>query len=154
MYDFVKQTVLCLLSLTGALLEPTLPMAGVLFFAILFDCFSAFRLSQRLRRRYPDRCTGKFRSEYALKLLKTFITMYGLILLLFLTDRYVMPEGVTLNLASWATLFCVGVQLWSILENVSSANGYAWAKVLQKVMVDKSQRHFDIKLDNLKDGEE
>jgi hypothetical protein len=40
-------------------------------------------------------------------------------------------------------------QLWSILENESSCNDAKWAKVLQKILVDKTSRHFDIDLSDL-----
>ena len=37
-------------------------------------------------------------------------------------------------------------QLWSMLENESSCSDERWAKVLQKVLVDKTERHFDVDL--------
>jgi hypothetical protein len=45
-------------------------------------------------------------------------------------------------------------QLWSILENESSCSSANWAKVLQKIMVDKTSRHFDVDLSDLKKGGE
>lgn len=46
-------------------------------------------------------------------------------------------------------------QAWSILENESSCRGKEegifW-KLLQKIMVDKTERHFDINLDEFKDN--
>lgn len=45
-------------------------------------------------------------------------------------------------------------QLWSILENESSCNGAKWAKVMQKILVDKTERHFDIDLSELDSKEE
>jgi len=59
----------------------------------------------------------------------------------------VMWEGV--HLANYVTLiFCV-LEAWSILENASSCNGSSWAKVLQKIMIDKTERHLDIDLSPL-----
>ncbi len=126
--------------------EPTFPFAGVLLFAIVLDCLSAFDLSRRLKKKHPERVTGKFRSEYALKMLKTFMQMYSVILLVFLVEAYILPMH-KLNLTNYVAAICCGIQLWSILENASSENGKLWAKVLQKIMVNKAERHFDIKLD-------
>jgi hypothetical protein len=133
--------------------EPTFPFAGVLFFAIILDCLSAFDLSRRLKKKYPERVTGKFKSEYALKMLKTFMQMYSVILLVFLIETHIIPMH-TLNLTNYTAAICCAIQLWSILENASSENGKMWAKVLQKIMVNKAERHFDIKLDLDKREEE
>ena len=42
------------------------------------------------------------------------------------------------------------VEIWSSLENESSCNGKKWAKLLQEIMVDKTERHFDIDLSKFK----
>lgn len=147
--ELIKTATIAITGVIGAL-EPTIPFAGVLFFAIMLDCISAFDLSRRLRKKYPDQVTGKFRSEYALRMLKTFIQMYGVILLVFLIERYVIPMH-HFNLTNYFALACCLIQLWSILENASSENSKAWAKVLQKFMVNKAKRHFDIDLEEKKE---
>jgi hypothetical protein len=45
-------------------------------------------------------------------------------------------------------------QLYSILENESSCNDAKWAKVLQKIMIDKTERHFDVDLSILRERED
>jgi len=135
------------------ILKPTVPFAGVLLFAILLDCLSAFYLSRRLRKKYPDRVTGKFRSDYALKMLKTFMEMYSVIVLVFLVETYVIPMH-QWNLTNYVAAICCFIQLWSFLENRSSENDRSWAKMFQRIMVNKAERHFDIKLDELKDKKE
>ena len=60
-----------------------------------------------------------------------------------ITDK--MPVDLT-KVAAGAICFW---QLWSILENESSCNGSKWAKILQRVLVDKTSRHFDIDLSEL-----
>ena len=129
-----------------AAVEPTLQFAVVLFFAILLDCFSAYDLNRRLKKQHPDKVAGKFQSRYALKMLKTFLQAYSVIVLLHLIDVIILKNFSYLNLSNGgAAVFC-GLQIWSILENISSANGATWAKKLQKIMVDKTQRHFNINL--------
>lgn len=150
--EAVKPVTITVASLIG-LVQETIPFAFVLFVAIVLDCLSAFDLSRRMKKKYPDKVTGKFRSEYALRMLKTFIQMYSVILLMHLVQVYVIPMH-KLNLANYTAAVCCAIQLWSILENASSENGKTWAKTLQKIMVNKAQRHFDIKLDDLKGKEE
>lgn len=129
-----------------AALEPTLRFAFVLFFAILLDCWSAYDLNRRLKKQYPGKVTGKFQSRYALKMLKTFLQAYSVVILLHLVDVVLLANLGYLNLSNiGAAVFC-GIQLWSVLENLSSANGAKWAKALQRIMVDKTKRHFDIDL--------
>lgn len=52
-----------------------------------------------------------------------------------------------------AVRFVVGTFLlyeaWSILENWSSENRSKWAKVLQRIMVNKAERHLNIELSDL-----
>lgn len=133
------------LGLLGVLVE-TIPLAGVLFVAVILDCISAWDLGRRVARDMPDKATGKFKSEYGLRIFNSYFKMYSLIFLLLLVEEYIlyMHEW---HLAAYVTaIFCV-LTAWSILENISSHNGERWAKTLQKIMVDKTERHFDIKLD-------
>jgi hypothetical protein len=130
-----------------ALLEPTVKFAAVLLFAILLDCWSAYDLGRRLRRRHPGQVAGKFQSRCALKMLRTFIQAYTAVVLLYLVDTVILSGFGYLNLSNiGAAVFC-GVQLWSILENMSSASGARWAKILQRIMVDKAKRHFNVDLE-------
>ena len=48
-----------------------------------------------------------------------------------------------------AAIFCL-TQIVSILENESSCNGSTWAKVLQKILADKTERHLNISLDEFR----
>ena len=129
-----------------ATLEPTVKFAFILFFAIVLDCVSAYDLSRRLKLQYPDKVVGKFQSRYALKMLNTFLQVYMVVVLLHLVDDVLTKDFGYWHLSNiGSALFCA-LQLWSILENISSANGAKWAKILQKIMIDKTKRHFDIDL--------
>lgn len=131
-----------------AALEPTLQFAIILLFAILFDCLSAYDLSRRLKKQFPNQVSGKFESHYALKMLKTFIQAYSTVVLLHWVDVIILKNFPYLNLSNiGAAVFCA-IQLWSIFENISSANGAGWAKKMQKIMIDKAKRHFDVDLTN------
>ena len=125
-------------------IEPTAPLAALLFFAILFDCYSAYDLIRRLKKRYPDGVDGKFKSHLGLKVFTTMLYAYGTILLLHLVEQEAFKTK--LNLAGWgAGVFCL-LQIVSVLENYSTANDAKWAKTLQKFIADKTKRHLNIDL--------
>jgi hypothetical protein len=69
-----------------------------------------------------------------------------LILLAYLIDYHIIRDFSDM----WAVRAIAGafifVEIWSMLENESSLNDAKWAKVLQKIMVSKVERHFDIDL--------
>ena len=136
-----------------AILEPTLPYILICTLMILADCFTAWSLSRRARKAHPDRvCKDgkKFKSHHFGTVILTILKAWTAIIMSFLIQRYItgeMPIDLT-KVAAGAICFW---QLWSILENESSCNGAKWATILQKILVDKTSRHFDIDLNKLKD---
>jgi hypothetical protein len=60
-----------------------------------------------------------------------------------------ITDGLPVDLTKVAAGAICFWQLWSILENESSCNGAKWAKIMQKILVDKTSRHFDIDLSDL-----
>ena len=139
----------CLLALIGAfwgLLQPTIPFTILCFVAVVIDCYTAWRLAKRIKHRHPDwpdeKIHDKIESDKLKKIFPTMLIIASLIVLLQGIDMWIFPF-VELHLANWiAGAFC-GVQVWSILENESSENDNSWAKVLQKIMVNKASRHVD-----------
>jgi len=146
--DILIKIILATLFAALASIEPTIPFAAVVFFAILLDCWSAYDLNRRLKKSYPDRVSGKFETRFALKMFKTFLQVYSVILLLYWVDTVVLKNLPYFNMADiGAAVFCA-LQVISVLENLSSANGANWAKKAQRILIDKSKRHFDIDLSN------
>ena len=78
----------------------------------------------------------------------TLIKIYVLIILAFLMETYIF-EGLQIKLVNITAGAVCFWQLWSMLENESSCSDEKWARVLQKVLVDKTARHFDIDLSEL-----
>lgn len=137
------------------LLEPTIPFAGICLFAILTDCFTAYRLGQRVKKQNHKATNddAKFKSEYARRMFYTLCIVYACTVLGWLIDTYMYPF-IDLYLANFISGgFCL-VQLLSILENESSCNEARWAKVLQKVLVNKAARHLEIDPDILTEKED
>ena len=149
-FGYASRFFLFLVGAVWGLVEPTIPFAGICLFAILIDCLTAWRLGKRVKAQNPKAKTddAKFRSSYARRMFYTLCSVYACTVLGWLIDTRMFPFA-DLYLASFISGgFCL-VQLLSILENESSCNDAQWARVLQKVLVNKAARHLDISKDDL-----
>ncbi|KAA6350897.1 hypothetical protein EZS27_001744 [termite gut metagenome] len=147
------QWILGLLGAMIACLEPTFPFIFICTVAVLFDCYTAWALSRRVKKKYPGANDGKFKSHYAGRVFVTLLKVYALTILVFLIEHFIFEElPVKLaNIVAGAVCFW---QIWSMLENESSCNDAKWAKIAQRILVDKAERHFDIDLHELKEKKE
>ena len=132
-----------------AVLEPTVPYCVVCTLAVLFDCYTAWSLGRRVRRRFPDRSDGKLKSTHLARVFMTLIKVYALIILAHLIDKYiVLGFSMALpNIVAGAVCFW---QIWSMLENEASCNDAKWARVAQRILVDKTERQFGVSLSELR----
>ncbi|MDR0872250.1 MAG: hypothetical protein LBN27_02125 [Prevotellaceae bacterium] len=140
-----------------AYFEPTFPFLLVCTTAVILDAFFAWRLSRRVRQNNCSKggktSCGKFKSFKFARIFINLINIYLVIVLSFMIEKYIF-EGLEIrlvNIVSGAVCFW---QLWSILENESSCNNAKWAQIAQKIMIDKTERHFDVDLSDLKEKEE
>ena len=132
-----------------AFLEPTFPFIIICTLAVFMDSYTAWALSKRVKKKFPGKNDGKFKSYYFGITFITLIKIYALIILAFLIESYIFertPIKLT-NIVAGAVCFW---QIWSMLENESSCNDSKWAKIAQKVMIDKTERHFCVDLHELK----
>lgn len=136
-----------------SLLQPTVPFIIICTIAILFDCYTAWSLSRRVKRKYPGANDGKFKSRYAGRVFVTLIKVYALTILAYLVQTFIL-EGLPIKLANIVAAAVCFWQVWSMLENESSCNDAKWAKIAQRILVDKTERHFDIDLRELKENKE
>jgi hypothetical protein len=149
MHYFVKY----ITGLVGAMLatiSPTIPFVLICTIAILCDCYTAWALSRRVKKKHPNANDGKFKSSYAGRVFITLIKTYALIVLVFLIENFIF-EGLPVKLSNIVAGAVCFWQLWSMLENESSCNDAKWAKIAQRILVDKTERHFDIDLSELKE---
>ena len=133
-------------------LSPTLPYILLCTAAVLMDCWTAWQLDKRVRKAYPEKTSknsGKFKSSHFGSVLITLLQVYMLLIFAHFLYIYV-TESLSFNALKLAAGLVIGWQLWSCLENISSCNGAKWALILQQVMVDKTERHFDIDLSALR----
>lgn len=139
-----------------AILEPTLPYLIICTLIIFADCYTAWQLSRRARKAHPDRVSKdgkKFKSQHFGKVIVTVLKAWALIIMSYLMQRYI-TDGLPVDLTKVAAGAICFWQLWSISENESSCNDAKWAKIAQKILIDKTERHFDIDLSDIKQSHE
>ena len=130
---------------------PTFPFAAVCTAMVFADVVTARRLAHRLGQRVPSRRQQlKFSSVRFSQTLFKLGRIYALLLLAALVQRVVLPGVEVLRYIAAAICFWQAV---SMLENESGAKDASWAKILRKVLIDKTERHLGISLDELKDSE-
>lgn len=156
MYEFIKQIIAIIgkyivgvIGAVCAFLEPTVPFILICTLAVLCDCYTAWALSRRVKNKYPGANDGKFKSNYAGRVFLTLLKVYALTVLAFLIENFIF-EGLPVKLANIVAGAVCFWQIWSMLENESSCNEAKWAKIAQRILVDKTERHFDIDLSELK----
>ena len=128
------------------------PLAILCFVLVLIDCITSWRLACRLKAQ--GKSSGKFRSDkFGKAVIEMAITIPTALLIAHFVQLYIF-EGSNIHLPQITAGVICFWQIWSILENLSSGRpDKAWAKILQKVMIDKAERHFDIDLSELKHEE-
>lgn len=127
------------------IIQPLWGFVFVCFVAIMIDCYSAYKLSVRVKKKYGT-SKGKFQSNHAKKIISTFGEIAAVLFLMILIDNIILsPEDLWAS-KSVTGIFC-GLQLLSIAENASSESDNKWIKPLQKILVNKAERHFDVDLD-------
>lgn len=140
--------------------HPTFPLIIVAIIFIVYDAWTAYQLDKRVHDKYPEkakRAEAKFTSFAFGKVIRSTIPKrLWLIVLAFMVEHWVFVH-VSIPLSYIVTGVICFEQAWSIFENESSCRNEEdsrfW-KMLQKIMVDKTARHFDVPLDDLKKGGE
>ena len=140
--------------------SPAFPLIIVAIIFIVYDAWTAYNLDKRVHQKYPDKAKrheAKFTSFAFGKVIRSTIPKrLSLILLAYLVEHWVFVH-VEIPLSYIVTGVICFEQAWSIMENESScrddADSRFW-KWLQKIMVDKTARHFDVDLTELKKHED
>lgn len=138
------------------LFEPTFPLIYVAVAFIVYDSWTAYELDKRVKKRYPDKKQrpARYTSYKAWGMVPTMIESFAIILLMYAAQRWVFVDFYV-PLSYIATGVICGVQLLSIAENKSSCRtpqdkGWNVWKIMAKVLVDKTERHFDVDLSDIK----
>lgn len=158
----ITRIVAGLIGILWCYIEPSLNYIAVCFLALVLDCYTAWRCNRRIYSRYRaaikrnPKCKmdGKLRSKKMAKMVQDFSVLIMAIFLAVIIDNDLLAHMGELHLANYLAVIYCSVQFVSILENESTCNGAAWAKVVQKIVADKTERHFNIKLKELMADEE
>lgn len=119
------------------------------FIVLVLDVIFAYRLGCRVAKKYPGKADGKFKSEYKIRIMWTLIIVFLAIILGAYVDILVIKSGdYAVRFAMCAFIF---YEVWSCAENWSSENESKFAKALQRVMVNKAERHLNVPLSDLFD---
>lgn len=153
----ITRIVAGLIGILWCYIEPSLNYISVCFFALVLDCYTAWRCNRRIYSRYREaikrnpkcKMDGKLRSKKMAKMVQDFSVLIMAIFLAVIIDNDLLAHMGELHLANYLAVIYCSVQFVSILENESTCNGAAWAKVVQKIVADKTERHFNIKLKEL-----
>lgn len=122
--------------------------------AVVLDVISAYFLGRRVHLKHPEYSDGKFKSEYKRRIVFTMIIVWLAIILANYVDIAVRYSADKLAVRYTVAVFLF-YEIWSCLENWSSENDKPLAKALQRIMVNKAERHLNVPLKDilLKDDE-
>ena len=135
----------------ASIFDEVLPYITICTLVVLLDCLSAWALGRRAKKHYPKNVkkdTAKFKSSHFGKVIITLLKIYVLIVCAYLIQFYIF-ENLPMKLPNIAAGAVIMWQAWSILENESSCNNSKWARVAQKILVDKTARHLDMETEEL-----
>lgn len=133
--------------------EPAFPLLAVAFMFVLYDAWSAYELDKRVHKAYPDKVKreqAKFVSYKFRSVIPTLTERMVIIILAYACERWVFVH-VTIPVSYIATAVVCAEQALSIAENKASCrlpgdkHARIW-KMLAKVLIDKTERHFDLDL--------
>ncbi len=115
--------------------------------AIVIDVYTAWALGRRVHKKYPEKADGKFKREYKYRIITTMIIIFLAIIVANYVDVYVIKDSdISVR---FVVAFFLFYQAWSCVENWSSENDNKMALVLQRIMVNKAERHFNIKMSDI-----
>jgi hypothetical protein len=130
--------------------EPAFPLIIIATLFVLYDAWSAYELDKRVHIMYPKRKRekAKFMSYKFRQVIPTLIERFVIIILAYCVERWVFVH-VSVPFSYIAAGVVCAEQALSIAENKASCrlpgdkHARIW-RVLAKVLIDKTARHFDI----------
>ena len=130
--------------------EPAFPLMIIATLFVLYDAWSAYELDKRVHIMYPKRKRekAKFMSYKFRQVIPTLSERFVIILLAYCVERWVFVH-ISVPVSYIAAGVVCAEQMLSIAENKASCrlpsdkHARVW-KLLAKVLIDKTARHFDI----------
>ena len=130
--------------------EPAFPLIIIATLFVLYDAWSDYELDKRVHIMYPKqkREAAKFMSYKFRQVIPTLIERFVIIILAYCIEHWVFVH-IHVPVSYIAAGVVCAEQMLSIAENKASCrlpgdkNARVW-KMLAKVLIDKTARHFDI----------
>ena len=130
--------------------EPAFPLMIIATMFVLYDAWSAYELDKRVHIMYPKRKRdkAKFMSYKFRQVIPTLSERFVIILLAYCVERWVFVH-INVPISYIVAGIVCAEQMLSIAENKASCrlpgdkHARVW-KLLAKVLIDKTARHFDI----------
>lgn len=135
-----------LFSIAGGILAEFQPISAFIFvcgLALIGDFYTSIKLGRRISKQYPDKASGKIQSRKVGQIITTIIKLLFMLYLAYQIDILILSNTDLYITKVTSGIFCFS-QIWSMLENESSFSNKKWAKLLQKIMIDKTIRHLDL----------
>ena len=137
--------------------EPAFPLIVIATLFVLYDAWSAYELDKRVHLMYPKkkRQQAKFMSYKFRNVIPTLTERFIIILLAYCVERWVFVH-INVPVSYIAAGVVCAEQMLSIAENKASCrlpgdkHARVW-KLLAKVLIDKTARHFDTDVSILED---
>ena len=137
--------------------EPAFPLIVIATLFVLYDAWSAYELDKRVHLMYPKkkRQQAKFMSYKFRNVIPTLKERFIIILLAYCVERWVFVH-INVPVSYIAAGVVYAEQMLSIAENKASCrlpgdkHARVW-KLLAKVLIDKTARHFDTDVSILED---
>ena len=129
--------------------SPAFPLIIIATLFVLYDAWSAYELDKRVHIMYPKqkRDKAKFMSYKFRQVIPTLIERFVIIILAYCVERWVFVH-IDVPVSYIAAGVVCAEQMLSIAENKASCrlpgdkHARIW-KMLAKVLIDKTARHFD-----------
>ena len=134
--------------------SPTFPLVIIATLFVLYDAWSAYELDKRVHKKYPSktkRHQAKFVSYKFKQVIPTLIERFVIIILAYCVQRWIFVD-MYVPLSYIAAGVVCAEQALSIAENKASCREpkdkhYRVWKWLAKILIDKTERHFDVSLE-------
>ena len=137
----------------ASFVAPVLPYGAICTAMVLADFVSARMLARRLRRKIKEGAIKdkvKFSSRRFGMSVMSLAKVYALLLLSHGVDAVIIGETTAFSALRFSAALVCFWQFWSILENEASANDAQWARLAQRILIDKTSRHLGIDLEEMK----
>lgn len=150
-YPLVKSTSTVALSAVCSFAVPVMPYGWLCTAMVVADVVSARMLAARVARRRGKSDGAKLASRRLGVVAMTLAKIYAFLLLAHGVDVVIVGADASISLLRFAAALVCFWQLWSILENEASASDAPWARIAQRILIDKTERHLGVDLNELKE---